>query len=400
MPNPTAHDRIRELKQLFENDKCTGKLYCYTLPAAGVYPHQWLWDSCFNAVILSHWDDSRAKQELSSVVAKQIQSGPDKGMLPHMNYWDNKADNLWTYTDRSNITQPPLVAVAAKLVYENSKEKDISWLSEIYQKIALYHDWFDRRRDRDRDGLVSIIHPWESGWDASPRWDEALGIDHPTLEELKKARVRLAFKLQEQEYDLMSIENENGFAVEPIDFNAIRAADLEALSQIANILGRANEAEGWRLKAHKTQLAVEHEISVYHSTDLIGKQSKASLEPNLAFALALFGGCVNKELANSLVAVLQNKIFWTNHPLSTTPIDDEHFLATAYWRGNVWINLNWLIWKGLQRYGFDILADELSKATVKLVVEHGLWEYYNPITGKGLGAPGQSWSGLFIDMIR
>lgn len=34
-------------------------------------------------------------------------------------------------------------------------------------------------RQPDRDGLIVIIHPWQSGLDASPMYDEALGVKNP-----------------------------------------------------------------------------------------------------------------------------------------------------------------------------------------------------------------------------
>ena len=34
----------------------------YTQPAAGLYPHQWLWDSCFTAIGLAHLDASGSER--------------------------------------------------------------------------------------------------------------------------------------------------------------------------------------------------------------------------------------------------------------------------------------------------------------------------------------------------
>ena len=46
-------------KVLKDNDR--GK---HTVPASGFYPHQWLWDSCFIAIGLSHYNIKRAQQEI------------------------------------------------------------------------------------------------------------------------------------------------------------------------------------------------------------------------------------------------------------------------------------------------------------------------------------------------
>src|SRR5665213_300457 len=52
----------------------------FTIPAEGLYPHQWLWDSCFIAIGRRHYDTDRAKQEVLSLLRGQWANG----MLPHM----------------------------------------------------------------------------------------------------------------------------------------------------------------------------------------------------------------------------------------------------------------------------------------------------------------------------
>src|SRR6187399_2551225 len=52
----------------------------HTIPAEGLYPHQWLWDSCFIAIGLRHVDLDLAKSELLSLLRGQWHNG----MLAHM----------------------------------------------------------------------------------------------------------------------------------------------------------------------------------------------------------------------------------------------------------------------------------------------------------------------------
>ena len=39
-----------------------------------------------------------------------------------------------------------------------------------------YFRWWKKNRDIDGSGLVTILHPWESGIDLSPAYDPALGV--------------------------------------------------------------------------------------------------------------------------------------------------------------------------------------------------------------------------------
>ncbi|MCL4255655.1 MAG: glycoside hydrolase, partial [Anaerolineae bacterium] len=71
-----------------------------------------------------------------------------------------------------------------------------------------------------------------------------------------------------------------------------------------------------------------------------------------------------------------------------------------YWRGNVWMSVNWLIWRGLRRYEYHELAVQLAERSLMLVDRHGFYEYFNPITGDGYGPSAQSWTTLVLDMVR
>ncbi|HEY4899055.1 MAG TPA: hypothetical protein VIH79_04970, partial [Candidatus Nanopelagicaceae bacterium] len=47
----------------------------YTIPASGLYPHQWSWDSGFIAIGLRHVSPERAQLELESLLLSQWEDG-------------------------------------------------------------------------------------------------------------------------------------------------------------------------------------------------------------------------------------------------------------------------------------------------------------------------------------
>lgn len=59
-----------------------------TVPSHELYPHQWLWDSCFVAIGLRHVDTERAKNEIRGVLEGQWRDG----MLPHVQFSDMDID--------------------------------------------------------------------------------------------------------------------------------------------------------------------------------------------------------------------------------------------------------------------------------------------------------------------
>jgi hypothetical protein len=77
----------------------------------------------------------------------------------------------------TDISQMPMLAFALLRIYEETK--NITLLKEFLPKVTEYYTWWQRYRQPDNDGLIVIIHPWESGLDASPMYDEALGVTNP-----------------------------------------------------------------------------------------------------------------------------------------------------------------------------------------------------------------------------
>jgi glycogen debranching enzyme len=70
-----------------------------------------------------------------------------------------------------------------------------------------------------------------------------------------------------------------------------------------------------------------------------------------------------------------------------------------YWRGPTWVNAAWLVWLGLLRLGYDDVAAALARRVLGAVAASGLREYYDPMTGAGMGARDFAWSALALELI-
>jgi len=77
----------------------------------------------------------------------------------------------------------------------------------------------------------------------------------------------------------------------------------------------------------------------------------------------------------------------------------------SHWRGPIWGISNYMVFKGLKDYGFNVEAKELASKTIWLFgkdfEKHGaLHEYYEPETGEPLLNKGfQNWNYLVLNMI-
>ena len=68
-------------------------------------------------------------------------------------------------------------------------------------------------------------------------------------------------------------------------------------------------------------------------------------------------------------------------------------------RGPTWINAAWLVWLGLTRLGYEAQAQTLGTRIMSAVLAQGLREYYDPYTGRGMGAVDFAWSSLVMEML-
>jgi glycogen debranching enzyme len=123
---------------------------------------------------------------------------------------------------------------------------------------------------------------------------------------------------------------------------------------------------------------------------------------SIATLLPLYAGSISQDRAGQLVALLKGrKFFGTNWPVPSVPQNSADFNPMKYWQGPTWLNTNWLIIDGLERYGFATEAELLRNRTLQMVERNGLNEYFNPLTGEPAGAPNFSWTAaLSIDLLK
>ena len=374
----------------------------YTLPSPDSYPYQWLWDSCFHAIILTHYNTGDAKKELLSLVAKQFTNG----MIPHMNYWQEpektnfpKID--WGKEDSSSITQPPMLAYAVWQIYQ--KDQDLEFLSNIYGHIKRFYDYLLKERDPRGHHLVSIINPDESGEDNSPRFDLPLNLPpKQTIEENYKKRLELISKNHKCNFDAPFCMK-NFFWAKDVPFNSILVENLKILSSIADRLNFDEESEYYQNQASLIKGAMRNlmlEDGIFWST--YGKDYKKIKVKTWAILSPLFAKVATDSEAKSLIKnyFLNPDEFYLPFILPTTSKSDPAFDPNGFWRGPIWMSLNWIVFKGLKNYGFQMEAKYLLDCSIKLLEKSGFREQYDPFTGEGYGARNFTWGGLIVDMLE
>jgi hypothetical protein len=434
MPD-TVGKYIKKAKAVL-NRNWTGS---YTIPSSSLYPHQWNWDSGFIAIGYSHYNVRKAIQELTHLFDAQWKNG----MLPQIVFNRNSLGQYFPEPDfwrtdlspdapdtclTSGITMPPIHAVAALKIYENAKERGeaADFIKWIYPRLLSFHRYLYRERNIDGDGLIYIRHPWESGMDNSPSWDRVLekidltNIPLPHYErkdtksdvaaDMRPSKtyydyfVYLLELFRKSNYEERKIVKECPFLVGDPLFNAILCASNEALMKIGDSLHEPyNEVEEWyTLTAAAIRNRLYHdEHGIFDAYDI---RAGGLLEIETASGFVpLFGGAASSKQAGRIYQYLNSGSFCALHQGNcfTFPSYDtqkEDFKRENYWRGPVWINVNWMLMQGLRRYGFKQRADSIARDILELPMRFGFYEYYDSFNGMGYGSKDFSWTAaLFID---
>jgi hypothetical protein len=412
-----------------------------TVPSTSLYPHQWSWDAAFIAIGRSRVEQERAQLELESMLKAQWSTGmlphikfdpmvPDDAYFPGPGFWrSDRSPAAPSGVPTSGITQPPLHARAALAVWRNAPDRReaLAFLERLYPKLAAQHSHLASHRDPDGGGLAAIVHPWESGQDNSPLWDrelEHLQIPPGALPPYQRFDVRhadaadrptdasydryvyLAMTFREHGYDDHALMAQRLFLIEPPLFNAIYLWSELALREIARLVGapegphveaagRIREGIAGRLWDPRRRRFGAHDLRTG------GRILKASVDA--------FIPLLDPELPAPMVRAIVDEL---RSPHFDSPAGAEHYLIPSYdlrgrdfnrrryWRGPVWINTDWLVWRGLLPHGDAELAGEVEDSMIRLVERSGFREYFDPFGAQGYGTDGFSWTAaLLIDVL-
>jgi hypothetical protein len=405
----------------------------HTLPATGLYPHQWSWDSAFIAIGLRHISPRRAGQEMDALLAGQWSDGriPQIIFDPHRDNDYSPGSTFWksrTITgspdvvDTAGLVQPPNHAWAVWKVHtaDPAESERRGFLMRAYPRLVAWHEYLRTRRDRGGRGLASIVHPWESGTDNSPLWDDALirvpdtpqhVFERPDLlhadasERPSDREYGRYFWLAERYRDHECDDRDEAypFLFEDPLFNSLYAVSELALAKIAETIG-VDAAPHQRREREITSALAE----LYVDGDAGGYYAARD---------AVTGRRVEKATINGIMPLLLPELATASRLIET--LEGPRFLgsgallppsydATAadlnpelYWRGPAWFNMAWLAATALAAHGHTRTADRIGSELVRLAEINNFPEYVEPWKGTPHGTQRFSWTAsLVLETLR
>ncbi|MDD7970417.1 MGH1-like glycoside hydrolase domain-containing protein [Roseinatronobacter alkalisoli] len=392
----------------------------YTVPTKGLYPFQWNWDSCLTALGQCHFDENRAWTEIETLFAHQWPCG----MVPHIIFHQMDdgyfpGPHIWG-TDRpvptSGITQPAVAGFALKRMLDCASDRQAvtDRLRALLPKVAAWHRWFFATRDPHDEGLVAILHPWEAGRDNSVDWDDPFdrvptdGITPYTRRDTMHADpshrptkaqydryLWLVEHFRALRWDTSKLHDASPFQVVDPGFNAILFRSCADLADLAEDLGESGIAAENRSYAARGLAALEGLWSDAHGQYLCRDRVTGALidSASVGGILAVFCAIPQARAARIAATIAGHG---TRYCVASHSPHDPRFDAKRYWRGPVWLVVNYMIADGLARAGQQDAAAKISAASLALIGKSGFAEYYDPMTGEALGGGEFTWTAAMV----
>ena len=224
------------------------------------------------------------------------------------------------------------------------REHDTVWLGTAQPHHRQVHRGLSRYFDIN---YLHILASCESGWDHSTRCDD-LWLDHL-----------------------------------PVDLNSLLFTCENDLAGLAEQLGDAQRATHWRSQANARRNTL-HDLlwSEEHGFffDYNWREERINMHPSLAGFYPLFAGWATQAQAQRVVSEWLPRFLQPGGLVTTLQAAADKQWAWP----NGWAPLQWLVVKGLDRYGFHIEAREVRRRwcenCAQVFAQTGaFWEKYNVV---------------------
>ena len=390
----------------------------FTIPTKGLYPYQWNWDSAFVALGIATYDMDRAWGEITSLIEGQW---PD-GMIPSIIFRSDDPDyfpgpSRWGSTKgpipSTGISQPPVLATIVRKLTEGGSMQDKARLADVFDAIYRWHAWWHDARTVD--GIVTTVHPWETGRDNCPEWN--LGLDAMTVApdlapytRRDNKHVDASFRPSQEQYDKYltivqfgdsvdwdqrRLTDEGPFLMADPNLHFVLLRADKDLRDMAAELGKpqsvCDQIDAWIAKGEAaTDTIWNDELGAFTARDMhsgIFCTGFSNCSP-----LCFYADSGSAEQWGKTIDHMTRIAAQVEYMLPSWDPEAPDFEAQRYWCGPLWPQMNYMTALGLAEQGHTDMAARVQNDLCRVIEKSGFWECFNPLTGEGCVGNNFSWT--------
>eukprot|EP00347_Sterkiella_histriomuscorum_P002218 403369017 len=426
-------------------------------PSRPKFPRGFLWDEGFHSQITCQW----SKLLCMDVLSHWFNSIKENGWIPREQMRGKEAESNLNYDlfEDPNAGNPPsFIFVLQYLVESLQTTQDarlVTFLEKIYPRVELWFNWFDSRlgntgenlkgtyqwldNTKDgalssglddyprgfREGLKKSVHSDLQGWMITfakfmaTFLDEVEGIVHHRISNKTSDDYRNMASAALSQFRTWCYDSDTGLYTDRLIYeeNPPMPSQNEIFDQ-----NQANQDDKLFLQDDsftaydRRYLASSVKRRYKTLNDFSANTGIINMFP---VAFNLFQGNLDRLEDTLRFGVDADTIFSPYGLRGVSTRDLEYFPGTGYWRGPIWVSVNYLVLRGLYKYYLDYTPrDPLSEdGTIKTpkdyyqVVrqnlaqviydnwepQHLLYENFNDVTGQGqYSHPFSGWTTLML----
>ncbi|CAF1172830.1 unnamed protein product [Adineta ricciae] len=428
----TGKSLVAKPNQKVPDEYWSTSLYT-AVPSRSFFPRGFLWDEGFHNLVIARWN----KNLTMDILSHWFDMLNDNGWIPREIILGNEArarvpaEFIVQYTNNAN---PPTFFLTIDYLLKSSANRQMFSLPFV-QRLEKWYQWYNRTQS----GPVPLSYRWRgrnasSIFELNPKTltsglDDYPRASHPTDAERHvdlRCWMALASSVIGKLYSTIKNEQTNQY---------LNYAQLLSNNEQLDQLHWSEQHEMYADYGLHTDHVQLHRVPVgkptpqqpqqqTHMVRQVTKQSDLTLKYVKHFGYVSLFPLMTRVLSpqspklDKVLTDLQNpSLLWTQYGLrslaQSSPLygvrNTEH--DPPYWRGAIWINMNYMVLSALQHYAktpgpysdkarqiYGQLRTNLITNMFRIYEKTGhIWEQYDDKTGNGQGShPFTGWSSLIV----
>ncbi|CAI4227195.1 unnamed protein product [Auanema sp. JU1783] len=401
------------------------------VPSRSFFPRGFLWDEGFHNMLISTFDPELTLEILTT----WLNVMNEEGWIPREMILGEESEAKVPpefIIQRTDVANPPSIFLVFNELVSNSAvvQKHGKLLAAMYPKLERWFNWlltsqrgkkkgtFRWRGRNDTTELELNPKTLASGLDDIPR------ASHPSTDEYHldlRCWMAICSKV------MAKLSSLYASATEAKKYKVL-SEELNDYSSLLNLHWSQSTKEFCDYGNHSRKVRLAKVISKKQPGTYTIKRHVEE-EPRLRLVEDVFGynslfplmmkliPADSRELTFVLSKLRNTKELWTDFGLRSLSASSPYYSARntehdpPYWRGNIWINMNYMVISALKHYSkiegpsqetskklYSELRENIFKNMAKEFTLNGyFWEHYNDRTGKGGGThPFTGWSSLVL----